>query len=539
MTPFQEFRLWARRAPGAERVSAALAAATIFGLLVWVVVPTGAGGSSNASTLKFGGPVGNSIPGAPGTGSGTGSATGPGTAPGVAPGTGPGTGTQSGTRTGTGPGTFRGTGVNAGKTCPASNAKGVSNSQIKIGIGIVNILGLNNNGTFGTASVDLQEKAYTAAIDDLNARGGIACRQVVKKFYQLDPSNQTNLSSNCTQMASDGMFALLDSGGFAQASTAYDCFSKYHIVYIGSYLVDEDVREKNYPYIFEFAAYDRVYYNTVQGLKALNFLSPSNGFKKLGLLYRTCFQNVVNRTYNWWLQAGLSSTQIYRAPIGCTQTGVTPDSTIRRAVINMHNAGVTHVTYVESVADIGSFSKDAQQQGFHFKYGLPDDELVTLTQIGSATAADGNQINGALAIASARDGEEVTAGQAPTAGTKRCDHLLAKEGVSSTWRSPYAVGNACDDVWMLEAMVNHAPALQSNAMAAGLQAAGSIDLSFPQGPTYYRTQGETAGGQYYRAVRFVRGGCPSWYSGSGHQGSSGGCWHVINPSYSRSTWRPA
>jgi hypothetical protein len=205
----------------------------------------------------------------------------------------------------------------------------------------------------------------------------------------------------------------------------------------------------------------------------------------------------------------------------------------------MHNAGVTHVTYVESVADIGAFTKDAQQQGFHFKYGLPDDELVTLTQIGSATAADGTQLNGALAVASARDGEEVTPGMAPTAGTKRCDALLKKENVASTYRSPYAVGNACDDVWMLEAMVNHAPALQPEAMAAGFQAAGSIDLSFPQGPTNYRTQGETAGGQYYRGVKFIKGGCPSWYSGSGHQGSSGGCWHVVNASFTRSTWTPS
>jgi hypothetical protein len=199
---------------------------------------------------------------------------------------------------------------------------------------------------------------------------------------------------------------------------------------------------------------------------------------------------------------------------------------------------VTHVTYVESVADIGSFTKDAQQSGFHFKYGLPDDELITLTQIGSATAADGNQLNGALAIASARDGEEVTPGMSPTAGTKRCDALLAKERVPSTYRSPYAVGNACDDVWMLEAMVTHAPALQPTAMAAGFQASTSIDLAFPQGPTYYRTQGETAGGQYYRATKFVKGGCPSWYSGSGHQGSSGGCWHVINANFTRSTYNP-
>jgi hypothetical protein len=542
MSPFQEFRLWLRRAPAAERASAGVAAAVVFAVLIWVLIPSSASGGGQ-STLGFGGALPSNGSGTGGTGPAgpnAGAATGPGTGLGSGAGTGTGPGAGSGAGTGANNGVGSATGHNGGRSCPSSNAKGVTNSQIKIGIGIVNILGLNNNGTFGTASVQLQEQAYKAAIDDLNARGGVACRKIAYKYYQLDPSSQSGLSSACTQMSSDGIFALLDSGGFAQASTAYDCFSKYKIVYIGSYLVDEDVREQNYPYIFEFGSYDRIYYNTVTGLTSLGFTSASNGFKKLGIIYRSCFPNVVNRTVAWWKSiAHLATSQITTASLGCTQTGVTPDSTIRRAVIALQNAHVTHVSYVESVADIGSFTKDAQQQGAHFKYGLPDDELVTLTQIGSATAADGTQLNGAIAIASARDSEEVTAGMSPSAGTKRCDQLLAKEHIAPTYRQPYAVGNACDDVWMLEAMINHAPALQSNAMAAGLQAAGSIDLSFPQGPTYYRTQGETAGSQYYRPVKFIKGGCPSWYSGAGHQGSSGGCWHVLNPNYTRSTWRPA
>jgi hypothetical protein len=92
---------------------------------------------------------------------------------------------------------------------------------------------------------------------------------------------------------------------------------------------------------------------------------------------------------------------------------------------------------------------------------------------------------------------------------------------------------------MFEAMVNHASSIQPDAMAAGFQASGSLDLSFPQGPTDYRSSGETAGGQYYRSLKFIKGGCPSWYGGSNHQGSSGGCWRVLNPSFSRSAYRPA
>lgn len=39
MTPFQEFRLWARRAPSSERVFAGVAAAIVLALLAWLLVP--------------------------------------------------------------------------------------------------------------------------------------------------------------------------------------------------------------------------------------------------------------------------------------------------------------------------------------------------------------------------------------------------------------------------------------------------------------------------------------------------------------------
>src|SRR5207245_858137 len=69
VTPFQQFRLWARRAPVGERVSAALAASVALALLVWVLVPVtrhsngalsvqagagGTGGAENGSTAPGG-----------------------------------------------------------------------------------------------------------------------------------------------------------------------------------------------------------------------------------------------------------------------------------------------------------------------------------------------------------------------------------------------------------------------------------------------------------------------------------------------------
>src|SRR4051812_13054608 len=71
MTPFQEFRLWARRAPSGERFSAGLAAATVLAVLVWILVPTNSNKASDQSSLKFGGGLDNSQNGSGTTATGT------------------------------------------------------------------------------------------------------------------------------------------------------------------------------------------------------------------------------------------------------------------------------------------------------------------------------------------------------------------------------------------------------------------------------------------------------------------------------------
>jgi hypothetical protein len=91
MTPFQEFRLWARRAPAGERAAAAIASAIVLSLLIWILIPNAS--SSGNSTLSFGnngqsgsgtnggagGTAAGGTNGAGGTGSGAGGAGGTGT----------------------------------------------------------------------------------------------------------------------------------------------------------------------------------------------------------------------------------------------------------------------------------------------------------------------------------------------------------------------------------------------------------------------------------------------------------------------------
>jgi hypothetical protein len=537
MTPFQEFRLWARRAPANERAFAALAAAVALTLLIWVLIPSGGSGgfkSTFPGTAAGAAPAATTAATATGTTSGiTGGTTGGSIAAGTAGGVTAPTGT-SGVTTGTTDGgstsasgggstTGSGTGTtttqgSSGCQSPPASGPGVTDKTIKIAVVLTQIIGPVGNAAFNVADPTLQQNAYQAAINDINASGGVACRKLVPQYFKSNPADAGSLGQQCNDIVAGGYFAVLDSGAFDSTTSAYTCFPQHHIDYLSAYLVEESKRREFYPYVFGFNTYDAVYHDSVFGLKAKGFFEPSHGFKKLGLLYRNCFPEEVTQTKQWLAQVGVPSSAISEYSVGCPAV-IAPDSDLQQAVLQFKRDGVTNVTYVQFTGDIAQFTNDAQTQGAHWKYGMPNDQLVT-TSYGSRHP-NYQQFNGAITVSQDRDGEETTPGSTPTAATKRCDAILAKANIKPTYKQPYAVGNACDQIWMLAAALNHAPAIQTNAVAAGLQAAKTVAFSFPQGPNDFTKAGATSGGQFYRYDTYT---------------TACDCWRVSDATFRRSTY---
>src|SRR4051794_21742849 len=143
MRPFQEFRLWARRAPTGEKAAAGVATAIVIVLVAWLLVPgsteratnvSSNGGESGASAGQtLGTAAGAAAPGAQGAAAGAaagGGANGPAGASGgpSARAAAPGAANASGP---VGPG------------CPplAAGTRGVSATQIKVAVMIVDVAG--------------------------------------------------------------------------------------------------------------------------------------------------------------------------------------------------------------------------------------------------------------------------------------------------------------------------------------------------------------------------------------------------------------
>lgn len=505
MTPFQVFRLWLRRGPLVQKAASAGAAGLVLAALIWTVIPAN---SQSATGLRAGGGPGSN--GAGGTQSTATTTTGASAA-------GSGSGSVVGNATTAGA-TPSGGGTSAGGQCvsPPGSAAGVTANSINIAVLITDIAGPAADGTFGIAPPKDQQAAFQAVINNINGTGGVACRKLVPQFYTANPVDQQQLQQLCSTMVQSGTYAVIDTGVYANYPVGLDCIGQNHLAYFGGYMFSAAQLKQFYPYLFDLNELDIVYHNSVFALKQLGFFSPANGFTKLGLIYRDCYPELFNLEMGWLAQAGVPASQVDAYDMSCPSAFASPTD-IENAISEFQRDNVHNVTEVDELGDFATFTNVAQQQGFRPKYGVGDDALLEIAS--GSQAPNPQNIDGAIAITGSRDGENNTPGLGPTAGTKRCDAVMQGVGLAPVYNQPAAIGNACDQLWMFQTALDNAPNVASAALVYGLQRAGSIDWSYPQGPNSFTASGTTTGGQFWRVAQFYAS-C-----------TANGCWKVTDPNF--------
>jgi len=121
---------------------------------------------------------------------------------------------------------------------------------------------------------------------------------------------------------------------------------------------------------------------------------------------------------------------------------------------------------------------------------------------------NGTEFNGAMAITLNQYG--AIASKLPeTAGTQACDKIMTSHGLPTVYKSgDQFAGSTCSLVWMLAAAIEHAGPNPA-ALIAGLHAAGSTQVSFPDGPNSFSAPNTTTGGEYWRALTY-HSSCQCW-----------------------------
>jgi hypothetical protein len=475
MTPFQEFRLWLRRAPNSQRVPAAIVTIVVLGLVAWAIVPASTSSSSGGGTgTTSAEPVSvSSTPPTP-----------------VPP--------------------------PSKCTNPSTSVPGITDKTIKLGVILVNVTGLANNASLGILPYATEKSIYSKMIDSINSSGGVDCRQIVPYYVQANPGDQSSLQQVCLQMVQAGVFATVDAGAFA-AFPVVTCFGQHHTPYFGGYLLPDSEMQQFYPYLFELNSLDTVYHDTIGGLSKLGWFTAAKGFKKLGLMYHDCYPEIHTEVLQWLATAGVKPSQIVQQDLGCPSAFASPTA-LEEAILKFKSAHVTNVMPINMVGDLATFTKIAGGQNFKPIYGFPDDSLIAISY--GTEAPDYANIANSLSITASRDAEDTTPSLTanPTPGTVKCSGII---GVN-VYKLAAAAGNACDELWMFSAAVEHAPTLSQTTLPQGLQAAKSVEFSFPQGPNDFAAGKQvTYAGQYWRVAQFLTS-CKAY---------PGGCWQVIDPNF--------
>jgi len=271
--PSQEFRLWLRRAPTGERVAAGVATLIAVALLAWLLVPGSGGGATNLAAggggtgaSSGGGSESSAVVTAPGT-QGSGAAASRPAVGGSSGGTGGAAAGAAGARPASG-------GALVGPGCPplAAGARGVTATQIKLAVMIVDVAGPAANSTFGLAPPAQQQADYNAVLDSVNKAGGIACRHVVAQFYNVNPADQNDQQSKCLTAVQAQPFVVIDEGSYSFTSPM--CFPQHHVPYFGGFFNTIRQSHDAYPYLFNLNTYDHLYRDTVLGFHDRGAFDP-------------------------------------------------------------------------------------------------------------------------------------------------------------------------------------------------------------------------------------------------------------------------
>lgn len=372
------------------------------------------------------------------------------------------------------------------------------------------------NSVIGNPPTSQEEADYAAVIDSVNKSGGVDCYQLAGDYVTADLTNPSGAQAGCLQFAQDKVFAVL--GGFLPTFSD-DCLLQRHIPTFDELAVPAGEVQRYFPYYLStYPTTERLYKNFVGATNQMGYFTAGKHFAKLGIFYRDCQPEVNQALLSYLAAVGVAGGKVDRYDLGCPSSFASP-AAIQQGVLQFKTDGVTTVTVDNDLPDIQNISKISSAENFRPPGGwvFPDDGVAAITASANFHP-DPSEFNGAVTITSGQYGG-IDSHLPETTGTQACDKIMTSHGLPTVYQSgDQFAGSTCSLVWMLVAAMQHGGVNQT-ALVAGLQAAKSVQMSFPNGPNDFSAPGTTTGGEFWRPITY-HGSCQ--------------CWTVINPAWSPS-----
>ena len=393
--------------------------------------------------------------------------------------------------------------------------QGVSATEIHVGTTLFNVFGANS--TIDVQSADQQKQLYEAFWDTVNKAGGIQCRKVVGRYYEMNPLDQSSQQSGCLKIIADKNFAVVGAGGFFPQSEA-NCIPQNHIPLFTWYGMTPATEKRFSPYVFAGQMrLDHLMRTWVLGARDQGFFDPAKGFKKLGLWEINCDPDINAALDASLAEIGITGAKVTKFVGDCPLSGQTPPNQCAQAALQQRTAGVTHVFLVGGGSPNACFVNNAKRQNFNPRYSTSDYDIgIGPPTVGETPDADA--FDGALGITGTRFGQ-IASGLPEDPGTRWCNQSLAAHHLPTMTKedgNTLVTGTACAAVQQFLAVASHAVGMTRVGLYQGIPKVGRVAYGFPAADAVYDRPGKVSGGDYFRPVL--------WHKDCG-------CWKVATPTF--------
>jgi hypothetical protein len=408
------------------------------------------------------------------------------------------TGSTGGNASGTSPGGTPPSGLPVGP--------GVTPTSIALGIVFCNDCAAGN-AAIGAGGEDPGDtrRYYRAALDDVNARGGVLRRKLVPVFYE-GSVNDTNFDAAaqkaCATFTQDHKVLMMSLRG----EVAYRCAQKAGIIDLGP--GDTGPMYQQFPNLFAPGAIrlERLFDVTVRSMVDAAWQKPQASWPtgKIGVItwddneYRYATKNGYLKGLH---DAGLKETDVRYVTVPESARDLTEASAaISSAVLAFRREGIDHVFIGDGPAGVfvGAgltllFLQNAKSQSYYPRYGFNSNNVPDFPQYPQ------DELAGMLAIDYADSSSADDAGIALNPVRERCFALMRKRGLPVSEKQTQSVAlDACGYAWFAEAVLRRATA--GTTLPKMIAAAESLGTTY-RSPWSY---GERIGPGQHDGVALVR-----------------------------------
>ena len=287
----------------------------------------------------------------------------------------PGPGVAASTGPGAGPGRATGPGANvtgSGPSAAPSRVSAVGPVTGPIKLGFINTTFANADQYGFTGSGHTTQQIYSALVDALNARGGLAGRKIKPVYASID-FGSSNYSSDfqamCSTFTEDNHVVAVPTYTIFWSDSFERCLTKAGVTHISGYLVGDNQSQRDYPFLFgtAYPTLNRAYVTQLSAAMASGRLTKAS---KIGVIRSDCPYDL-----RAWKDAaepfikrhGLneSMTQLISCPTGAQGIG-TILAEIQGAVLKFQQGGVDTVLPVGGANQY--FAKQADSQRYYPQY---------------------------------------------------------------------------------------------------------------------------------------------------------------------------